>query len=278
MDFFTPVVDTPRAYGEIAAANALSDIYAMGGKPLSALAVLCFPADKVPAIVLRRIMQGALAKLQESGAVLLGGHTVRDQELKFGLAVTGYADETLWTNRGARPGDLLLLSKPLGTGLLSSALRNDWVTERRIGACISGMRRLNAEAADLLRRYPVHACTDVTGFGLIGHLQRMVEQSRVGARIFAASVPLYPLTEAMWRRGAKTAGGASNEAHFERHVRAGDKTRLPFLYDPQTSGGLLAAVPKKAALAAMASAKRQGLLLALIGEVTSGPAGRIEVV
>lgn len=277
VDFFTPVVDTPRIYGEIAAANALSDVYAMGGKPLSALAVLCFPSEKVPAAILRQVMQGALAKLHEAGAVLMGGHTVRDQELKFGLAVTGYADQALWTNKGAKPGDCLLLSKPLGTGVLTSALRNDWVTERRIGACISGMRHLNADAAGLLRRYTVHACTDVTGFGLLGHLQRMLERSRVGAKLFAARVPLYPLAEAMWAKGARTAGGASNEAHYGRHVKAADSRRLPLFYDPQTSGGLLVAMPEKEAEAAVAAAGRRGLPLSCVGEVTRGPAGRIEV-
>ena len=247
MDFFTPVVDDPATYGAIAAANALSDVYAMGGRPLTALAVAGFPQADVDEATIREIFLGGLHKLREAGVVLLGGHTVQDPEMKFGYAVTGVvAPDALWTNAGAQAGDALFLTKPLGTGVIATAIKFERAPQAAMDAAIDVMLQLNRAAADALLTLPrgsVHACTDVTGYGLLGHASELALASRVTLRLDSRAVPLIP--GALELAGNRSGGMKTNEAHFAAGVRVAgsvDAARLALLFDPQTSGGLLAAV------------------------------------
>jgi selenide,water dikinase len=194
VDFFTPVVDDPGTYGAIAAANALSDIYAMGARPLTALAIAGFPEADIDETTIRAVFLGGFEKLREAGVALLGGHTVRDREMKFGYAVTGVVSPgAVWTNAGAQPGDVLFLTKPLGTGVIATAVKFDRAPEASVAASTAAMLRLNRDAAEALLTLPVgavHACTDITGFGLIGHASEMAIASRVTLRLDPTSVPL----------------------------------------------------------------------------------------
>jgi len=248
VDFFTPIVDDPFTYGQIAAANALSDVYAMGGRPLTALAIAGFPKEGLEPGTIRRIFEGGLDKLREAGVALLGGHTVQDQEIKFGYAVTGAIDPDLvLTNAGARPGDVLFLTKPLGTGIVGTALKFERIGEEFAREAVASMRTLNRSAAEALQSLPpgaVHACTDITGFGLIGHASEMAVASRATIHLVAASVPLFggvlPLV-----RSNRSGGLGSNVDHFQEGVQlrgAIDDNLVSLLYDPQTSGGLLASI------------------------------------
>jgi selenide,water dikinase len=272
VDFFTPVVDDPFAYGRIAAANALSDVYAMGGRPLTALAIAGFPKDADRAI-LAEIFKGGLAGLGEAGVALLGGHTVQDQEIKFGYAVTGEVDPgRIWTNAGAKAGDRLFLTKPLGTGVIATAIKFDRAPERVAQEAIASMVRLNRAAAEALTALPpgaVHACTDVTGFGLIGHATEMAEASRVLVAIHVEAVPLLDGALDLVERNTP-GGGRTNQQHFGGGVQAVpglDSRRVQLLYDPQTSGGLLVAVAPDAAAAAMAAWTRGGVAAHQVGSV-----------
>jgi len=263
VDFFTPIVDDPRTYGQIAAANALSDVYAMGGRPLTALAIAAFPAEGLDPHVMREVFLGGLDKLREAGVALLGGHTVRDPEIKFGYAVTGAVDpQHIFTNAGARPGDVLFLTKPIGTGVIATAIKFDRAPREAVDAAVRSMSALNAEAAAALRSVAgaVHGCTDVTGFGLIGHASEMAAASGVTLVLDAARVPLLPGARTLV--GANRAGGMkTNAAYFDVDASAApslDDDLVWLLYDPQTSGGLLAAVAEEQASAvASAFAARQ---------------------
>ncbi len=246
VDFFTPVVDDPRAFGEIAAANSLSDVYAMGGRPLSALAIAAFPETDFPLDWAAAIAEGGHAKLQEAACHLLGGHTVRDAEIKFGYAVTGLVDPAeMMTNRGARVGDAIVLTKPLGTGIIATALKAGVAAAAVVMAATESMRTLNAAAAATARACGARAATDITGFGLVGHAFEVAQQSQVRLEMEAAALPRLPGVEPLAR--AHQAGGLlANAAHFERRVSYGrelDETERALLYDPQTSGGLLIFVP-----------------------------------
>jgi selenide,water dikinase len=260
VDFFTPVVDDPATYGAIAAANALSDVYAMGGRPLTALAIAGFPKDDVDEATIRAIFLGGLHKLGEAGVALLGGHTVQDREVKFGYAVTGVvAPGAVWRNSGARPGDALFLTKPIGTGVIATALKFERAGREAEDAAVEVMLTLNRAAAEALLTLPagsVHACTDVTGFGLIGHATEMAQASGVTLELDVAAVPLIPGALAL--ASNRSGGMMTNEQFFASGVgglEAVDPARLALLFDPQTSGGLLAAVdPGSAALAAAAFA------------------------
>jgi selenide, water dikinase len=246
LDFFTPIVDDPYLFGQIAAANALSDIYAMGGIPLSAMNIVCFPCS-LGMDVLARILEGGLAKIREAGAVLLGGHTVEDQEPKYGLAVTGmvHPDRVL-TCLGAEAGDVLVLTKPLGTGILATALKRDSLTEEEIGEAIDGMAALNADASRAAVLAGAHACTDVTGFGLLGHLLNMLPDRGLECHIFLSLLPVYEGTRAMAGMGMVSAGVRKNRDFLSNRVeispQVGEVDR-DLMYDPQTSGGLLIALP-----------------------------------
>ena len=247
VDFFTPIVDDPFAYGQIAAANALSDVYAMGGRPLTALAIAAFPKD-AERTILQEIFAGGLDKLREAGVALLGGHTVQDSEIKFGYAITGEVDPArVLANAGARPGDVLLLTKPLGTGIIATALKFGRAPQAAIDAATRSMATLNRAAAGVLERVApgvVHACTDITGFGLIGHASEVAAASGCSLEIDAGSVPLLEGARALVP-GNIPGGGRTNREHFGPSVSIGqgvDDDVVELFYDPQTSGGLLIAV------------------------------------
>ena len=253
VDFFTPIVDDAYTYGQIAAANALSDIYAMGGTPVTALAVAAFPKDDLDAGTIRAIFRGGFDTLRDAGVALLGGHTVQDPEIKFGYAVTGAIDPArVLTNAGAKAGDVLFLTKPLGTGIVGTAIKFERAPVAVAAEAIESMRTLNRAAADAIRSLPpgaVHACTDVTGFGLVGHASALAKASGVTLEIHADRVPLFHGVLALADEN-RSGGLASNQEHFAARIQvaAGVGAGLEtVLYDPQTSGGLLVAVAESAA-------------------------------
>lgn len=246
LDFFTPIVDDPYYFGRIAAANALSDIYAMGGTPISAMNIVCFPCS-LGLDILADILRGGLDAVREAGAVILGGHTVEDDEPKYGLAVTGMVHpERILTSQGARAGDALVLTKPLGTGILSTALKGDFLPEWEMGEAVEGMTRLNRDASRAAVAAGARACTDVTGFGLLGHLAEMLPGEGLACEISAGSIPFYPHTREMAAMGMIPAGAYRNRDFLEGRVEfaAGvEEVDRDILFDPQTSGGLLVALP-----------------------------------
>ena len=275
VDFFTPIVDDPYTYGQIAAANALSDIYAMGGKPLTALAIAGFPQDDFDPAIITAVFAGGFDKLREAGVALLGGHTVRDKEVKFGYAVTGEIDpDRVLSNAGAKPGDVLFLTKAIGTGIVGTAIKGGRAPEAVVQAAVRSMTTLNRAAADAMRAMSagqVHACTDVTGFGLVGHATEMAAASKVTLRIDAAAVPLLNGVLEI-AAGNRPGGLASNMEHFERGVDAAagiDQDLLWLLYDPQTSGGLLIAAAREHAAAVDWALMRAGVAAANIGTVAA---------
>jgi selenide,water dikinase len=246
VDFFTPIVDDPYIYGQIAAANSLSDVYAMGGRPLTALAIAGFPDTGLAHEEIAQIFQGGFDKLREAGTALLGGHTVKDKEIKFGYAVTGAVDpERVRTNGGAKPGDALLLTKPLGTGVIGTAIKFNRVSAALVEQAVTAMRTLNKAAAEALASVDhVHSCTDITGFGLVGHATEMAQASGVTLALRASDVPVFDGVLDIVRKN-RSGGMESNDAHFSAGVEMakGIPAELrDLLYDPQTSGGLLVAV------------------------------------
>jgi selenide,water dikinase len=277
VDFFTPIVDDPYVYGQIAAANAVSDIYAMGGRPLTALAIAAFPKDVLADDTARAIFQGGFDKLREAGVALLGGHTVQDTEIKFGYAITGSIDPArIWSNAGAAPGDVLFLTKPLGTGVVATALKFDRGDPDAIGAAVESMRTLNRAASEALQRLPpdsVHACTDITGFGLAGHASEMAAASRVTVTIHTRQLPLF--AGVLTLAGENRSGGLrSNEAHFAAGVRiaaAVSEEMAILLFDPQTSGGLLIAAAAARAAEVERALAAAGVHAAPVGSIR--PAG-----
>jgi selenide,water dikinase len=283
VDFFTPIVDDPYTYGQIAAANAVSDIYAMGGRPLTALAIAAFPKEGLDHETMRAIFRGGFDKLKEAGVALLGGHTVQDTEIKFGYAVTGAIDPArILSNAGARAGDVLFLTKPLGTGIVGTAIKFDRISPALQDEAVVSMRTLNRVAAEALQGLPadaIHACTDITGFGLIGHASEMAAASAVTIVIEAGTLPLFHdvLTIAATNRSG---GMASNQEHFGPGVEIGDGINPALqlvLYDPQTSGGLLIAASADHADEVDASLRAAGISAPTIGSVAS-PAPGIHVI
>ncbi len=267
-DLITPPVDDPFLFGQIAAANALSDVYAMGGRPICCLNLVGFPSDKLGPEVLHQIVIGALSKITEAGAVLAGGHTTTDEEPKFGLSVTGLVHpERVWTNAGAQAGDALILTKPIGSGVLFNANRKNWVSQAAMKTCLDTLVVLNKTAAEVLHSFTVHAATDITGFGLAGHGLEMAEASDVCLRFEAAAVPLLPEALAVYQRGMSTGVNAVNrqlvadKIHFECPLPAWHQE---IFIDPQTSGGLLAAVPGEQAEAACQALRAAGVVHAQI--------------
>ena len=249
VDFFAPIVDDPYAFGQIAAANALSDVYAMGGEPLTALCIAGFPTSRVPLSVLTEILRGAQDKVREAGAVVAGGHTVVDDEPKFGLAVTGRADpRRLLTNAAAVPGDVLVLTKPLGTGILATAAKQGRLDDETQRIMIESMSRLNADASRAALAAGARCGTDITGFGLLGHMSHIARASNVTLRVSLARVPLLPRVRELAEQGITTGGAERNEEYLERRVDwgAADEVERTLLVDPQTSGGLLVALPRAA--------------------------------
>jgi selenide,water dikinase len=283
VDFFTPVVDDPYWFGQIAAANALSDVYAMGGTPKTALNLVAFPVQRMDLSVLRRILQGGMDKLAEAGAVLIGGHSIEDNELKYGLAVTGIIHPArVLVKRGLRSGDRLILTKPLGTGIVNTAIKADLASRELVDRAIGLMAALNRETAGIMRSFDVHACTDITGFGLLGHLSEMVEGSGIGARVFADQVPAIAEALEFAAMGLIPAGAYKNRKFREPMLRiAGTIPRSlqDVLFDPQTSGGLLIGVREDQASDLVAALHDAGVAAAAqIGEAVDGPDEIIEVV
>lgn len=316
VDILTPIADEPRAFGQIAAANSLSDVYAMGGRPVSALSIVGFPTEGDPQI-LEGILRGGLEKMAEAGCTIAGGHSIRDEELKFGYAVTGMIDPAqIWRNVGAQPGDVLILTKPLGTGVISTALKQGKAEVAWVHAAESSMARLNRDAAEALRRVerertldqrqtstaevrysgqgwpmpgkasvqssdsPIHAVTDITGFGLLGHAREMAAGSGVSMRIECERIDYLPgAIEAA--RGKFFSGGLKNNREFlegcvEFEARVADAFRA-LLVDPQTSGGLFAAVAQEAVDAALAAMERHGVPARVVGEVVAKTSPLIQV-
>jgi len=250
-DFITPPVDDPVLFGQIGAANALSDIFAMGARPVTCVNLVCFPTGKLETEVLADILTGAREKIDEAGAVLIGGHTVTDPEPKFGLAVTGVVHpERCWTNAGARPGDALVMTKPIGSGVLLNANAKGWVSDDDLTACIQSLISLNKVSAETALDFEIHAATDITGFGLAGHALEIARASRVGFELSFTNIPIFSGAADMYERGMRTGLNSSNRqmaASNIEFVTALTGAREELLFDPQTNGGLLFALPVNAA-------------------------------
>jgi selenide, water dikinase len=268
VDFFTPIVDDPYLYGQIAAANSLSDVYAMGGRPLTALAIAAFPEEGLDSDTIRQIFRGGVDVLREAGVALLGGHTVRDREIKFGYAVTGAVDPArMWTNAGAKPGDVLLLTKPIGTGIVGTAIKFGRAPDAVVAQAVASMRTLNKAAAEALAGVTVHGCTDITGFGLIGHACEMATASGVTVELEASAIPVFDGVLPMVTAN-RSGGLASNRAHFATRALLNSPAAeelADLLFDPQTSDGLLVAVPAHLADTATTMLTNAGVTVARIG-------------
>lgn len=281
-DFFTPIVDDPYTFGQIAVANALSDVYAMGGKPLTALNLVAFPIKDLSPSVLKDILRGGLSKMEEAEVALVGGHTVEDPEIKYGLAVTGVVHpKRILTNAGARPGDQLVLTKPLGTGIIATALKGGLASKESVIKMVESMIALNRKASERMQTFASHACTDITGFSFIGHALEMAIASQVGMVIHSPNIPLLPEAMEYARLGLLTGGGHSNRQFFSCRVEA-DPNLSPLLmdvlYDPQTSGGLLISLPPREAEKLVEELKREERIDAsIVGEVVDEPQGKIRI-
>jgi len=283
VDFFTPIVDDPYWFGQIAAANALSDIYAMGGIPKTAMNLVAFPVKQMDLSVLRRIIQGGIDKIAEAEAVLIGGHSVEDKELKYGLSVTGIVHPArVLTKKNLHPADRLVLTKPLGTGIVNTAIKAGMASEDLTGRVTRLMATLNRDAARIMSRFDVHACTDVTGFGLLGHLAEMVSGSHMSVRVFSDRVPVIAEALEFAAMGLIPAGAYKNREFRESMVdfeKAVERTRRDALFDPQTSGGLLIGVKGGQAAELVSALKKAGICdAAEIGIVLNGPEEKIFVV
>lgn len=281
VDFFPPVVDTPYLFGQIAAANALSDIYAMGGKPLTALNLVAYPCS-FGMELLGSILQGGRDKVKEAGAVIVGGHSIQDNEPKYGLAITGVVDiDKVIPNSTAKVGDVLVLTKPLGMGILASALKFGHVTEDDIMPAIQSAATLNKAAAEAMIEVGVSSATDVTGFGLLGHLKEMAEGSGVSATIETEKVPLWEMAIEFAKKGVIPGGAKANMSFLQDVVTVPASVPYPadMLFDPQTSGGLLISVPEEKSAALLAALEKKGVATrAVIGRIEAGTPGMIKVV
>lgn len=283
LDFFTPIVDDPYHFGRIAAANALSDIYAMGGRPLTAMNIVCFPIKELPKDVLKEILKGGMEKIQEAGAVLVGGHSVDDKELKYGLSVTGLIHpDRIVTNQGARTGDKLILTKPIGTGVIATAIKGKMADPAVTERVIEVMSALNAKAAEAMVRYGAHSCTDITGFGLGGHLLEMARAGQCEIAIYADSLPFLPGAREYALTGLIPVGSYAIK-HFCEHSVGIDPGVEPvvvdLIFDAQTSGGLAFCLEASKAEACLKELREAGVTdAAIIGEVTGvHPKGRLTI-
>lgn len=282
VDFFTPIVDDPYTFGQIATVNALSDVYAKGGRPLTAMNIVCFPIKAMDISILREILTGGLNKMREAGVVLVGGHSVEDAELKYGLSVTGviHPDRVIM-NQGAKVGDKVILTKPLGTGIISTALKGGEASDQAVAKSVSSMATLNKKASELMLTVDIHACTDITGFGLLGHACEMIEGTDVGMIIHSGAVPYFPEAKEYAEMGM-VPGGTTRNRDFRLKMVDIDKNvskvMVDILFDPQTSGGLLMSVPAADADPLLKRMRREGIKdAAIIGEVVAKPRGRIAV-
>jgi len=281
VDFFTPVVDDPFRFGQIAAANSLSDLYAVGARPLMALNVVCFPVNCLAPEVLQQILAGGAERVAAAGAVIAGGHSVEDEEPKYGLSVTGTVDpRQMVTACGCQPGDQLILTKPLGTGVLTTALKGGLLEEADLEEAIVGMLTLNRAASEVMLEVGVSACTDITGFGLVGHASELAQASRVGIRLFSADLPLYPQAREMAEMGLVPVGAHRNREFYRSVLVNGgdcDQVTLDLLNDPQTSGGLLIAVAAGKADSLRVRLEAAGVPAYLIGEACGEHPGQVFV-
>lgn len=289
VDFLTPIADDPFTYGQIAAANSLSDVYAMGGRPISALSIVAYPPSG-DFEVLEQILRGGLAVMTEASCAVVGGHSIADEEIKFGYAVTGLIHPAkIWKNVGARPGDVLILTKPLGSGVLSTALKHGSAEESWVRSATQTMARLNRQAADALRevdglgeeKSPVHAATDVTGFGLIGHAREMASGSAVSMRIDHQKIEYLPGATESARRKFFSGGLKNNRDFLEGCVHFAPPVAEEFralLFDPQTSGGLLVSLAPESANGALEALRQRGVSVRVIGEVLPQQPTLIEVI
>jgi len=282
VDFFTPIVDDPYWFGQIAVANALSDVYAMGGIPKTAMNLVAFPLKQMGIHILRQIIQGGLDKMKEAEVVLVGGHSVEDNELKYGLSVTGFIHpDRILTKKNLKQGDRLILTKPLGTGIINTAIKGGLAAAEIIERVTRLMATLNRVAAAIMSNHPVHACTDITGFGLLGHIAEMVSDSPFGIRLMSDTIPVMPEARDYAEMGLVPAGAYKNREFRECMVDFAppvDRLVQDILFDPQTSGGLLICVERNSANDLLAELQAKGIKeAAIIGEVVTEPKARIVV-
>jgi len=282
VDFFTPIVDDPYWFGQIAAANAMSDVYAMGGVPKTAMNLVGFPSKEMEMAILRRILEGGMDKMREAKVVLAGGHTIEDPELKYGLSVTGFVHpDRVLVKRNLLSGDRLILTKPLGTGIIATAIKGRLASGEIEERVTRMMATLNRDAAEVMESFPVHACTDITGFGFLGHLAEMVDRSGWGVRIDSARVPILPETEGYAKMGLIPAGAYRNREYRNAMIDFApsvDVVMQDILFDPQTSGGLLFSVDGARADEMLDALREKGVVeAAIVGEVVSEPKERILV-
>lgn len=280
VDFFTPIVDDPFWFGKIAAANALSDIYAMGGEPKTAMNLVAFPSSQMDLSILRAILEGGLDTMKEAGVVLLGGHSVQDKELKYGLSVTGFIHpDNIIKNTGLKPGDQLILTKPIGTGIVNTAIKGGVASPEIIASITRLMATLNRDAAKVMKSFPVSACTDITGFGLLGHLAEMLSNTSMGIRLESKAIPIIPEAIEYAKSGFIPGGTFKNKAFRSSLVTLSpnmDSLLVDILFDPQTSGGLLMGVNKTVAKDLLGALKTDGVTeSAIIGDVVAEPVGKI---
>ena len=271
IDFITPIVNDPYSFGQIAAANSISDVYTMGGRPITAMNVVSFPSGDMDIAILKEILRGGLDKIQEAGASLMGGHSVNDPEMKYGLAVTGVVHpDKLITNSGTRIGDSLVLTKPLGTGVMSTALKNRLITEKEMKKAIRSMASLNKIAAELMIELGVDACTDVTGFGLIGHASHLIQEGETGIELDFSSIPFFTEVFDLSKKEIYPGGLGRNRDFYSAQVEF--KGRIPqykrnLLFDPQTSGGLLIVLPPAKAELIVEKLKESKISAVIIGKI-----------
>lgn len=281
LDFFTPVVDDPYTFGQIAAANSLSDVYAMGGKPITVMNIVCFP-NCLPLDILAKILKGGADKVMEAGAIVVGGHSVEDDEPKFGLSVMGMVDiDKITANSGARPGDLLILTKPLGLGIINTAVKADVASKEAAAKAIETMAYLNRDAANAAAKVGIHACTDITGFGLLGHAYEMADGSNTTIEIWSDLLPIIRESIELAKDGIIPAGAYNNRKHLKGKVLFKNRPAQyleDIMFDPQTSGGLLFAVPRaKADELLLLLSQNNKTECAIVGEVKEKTDYPIEV-
>ncbi|HSR13859.1 MAG TPA: selenide, water dikinase SelD, partial [Thermodesulfobacteriota bacterium] len=272
LDFITPIVDDPFLFGQIAAANSLSDVYAMGGRPITVMNIMGFPRATLDISVLTEILRGGMEKVHEAGAAVMGGHTVDDPELKYGLSVTGIVHpEKIRTNAAAREGDVLILTKRLGTGIISTAIKAEMADDAAFQTAVESMTRLNRAAAEAMEEYPVHACTDITGFGFLGHAAGMARASGVSLRLAYSKIPVMGAAKTYAAQGLVPAGAYCNQGFWANHVSISEKVpelERIVLFDPQTSGGLLISLPRPEGEELLKKLQEKGIKEAsLVGEV-----------
>lgn len=283
LDFFPPIVNDPYQFGRIAAANSLSDVYAMGGRPLTAMNIVCFPSKDLPKEVLKEILRGGLEKIHEAGALLVGGHSVDDKELKYGLSVTGLIHpDRIITNSGAQVGDRLILTKPIGTGVITTAIKGKMASQSAVNTLIEVASTLNKKASEIMLKYGCHACTDITGFGLGGHLLEVARASKVEITIYADKIPLIPGAREYALTGLIPAGSYAIKHFCEKSVELDPQIEtvlIDLVFDPQTSGGLLIALGRDVADACLKELKDEGIKSAgIIGDILSPhPKGRLKI-